>query len=187
MNELIELLLSAINDEWRSSVVYEAQSATMRGLWKEPLSEHFTDHAEEEESHAERLTQHLFSRGIEPEIHLPDFSIGKTLEDMIRLDLQLEIEAIDKYIKIIQLCEQDPSLMDTKLLVEDILVDEIHHSDDLACMLKTKIKSKEEAIRSASLLSGLIKTATRLDQIGCSEADSYDQLTKIIVETLKSR
>jgi len=182
MNELIELLISSVNDEWLSSLAYEVQASMLRGLWRDPIAEHLTEHAEEEEGHAEKITLHLAARGVDFEVQLPPLKIGKTIEEMLKIDIQLEIQAIDKYTRIIQLCEQSPELKDTQMMIETILADEVGHCDDHAAFLQTKIKSKEIDLKSASWLPMLQKVANKLDEVGRSEANNFDELIKNLVQ-----
>jgi bacterioferritin len=179
MNDLITLIQSAINDEWKSATIYEIQKTMIKGLLRDPIGEHFEEHAEEEERHAEKLTLHLFSRGVDVNVVIPEFNVGSTVEEMLRIDLQLEIDAIDKYSKILSQCENIPEIKDTKMLIEDILLDEVAHQDEFAAMLRTKIQSKEKAIKSASTMQLLSKAAYQMDKI--NRPDIADKFTDCII------
>lgn len=181
MNELLELILSSINDEWLATFSYEVHKSLLRGLHRNGLGDVFEEHAEEEEEHAERLTQHLHARGVDVKVKIPQFEMGSTTEEMLKVDLTLEIAAIDKYNKIIQLCENNPELKDTQILIEDILNDEIHHADELAALLRTQIKEKEINVKSASMIITMKKIANQMDELGQIHiADKYDECIKLL-------
>lgn len=183
MNELLQLLLSSINDEWEAATTYGIQATMLRGLYRDPVAEHLDEHAEDERGHAQRLTLHLYARGVDIDVKLSELTIGVTIEDMLRIDLKLEIEAIDKYTKIIQLCEDNPELTDTKVLIEDILTDEIEHMDDYAALLRTKVKDKEAPIKSAETIGLMKKVADRMDLFGRTDiADKYDECISLAIE-----
>ena len=183
MNELIQLLLSSLGDEWLSNLTYRIQASLLRGLYRDPVADLLITHAEEEESHASQLSLHLYSRGISPEIKMPELKIGNNIEEMLKIDLQLELAAVDKYTKILQICEPEASLMDTKMMIESILDQEREHTDEFAALLRTKIESKAVAMKSASFI-GLSKTAAnKFDELGWIDiANKYDSLMEELIQ-----
>lgn len=177
MNELIQLLLSSLGDEWLSSLTYRTQASLLRGLYRDPVADLLVTHAEEEETHASRITLHLYARGVDPVIQMTELKTGKTLEEMLKIDINLELGAIEKYTKILQICEPEPSLMDTKLMIETILDDERDHVDEFSALLRTKIEGKAANLKSASLISAIKTAANKFDELGWIDiANKYDSL-----------
>jgi bacterioferritin len=150
MNELVNLLLESINNEWKAALQYQIQSAQIKGLYQDPISEHLMDHGSDETNHAVRLTKHLLARGVDISVVLPQFTVSGDVTQMLKQSLKDEITTIDRYRKIVELCENNKELIDTKILVEDIIVDEIEHEDELATMLKAKIRSKGESFQTGN-------------------------------------
>ena len=156
----------------------------MRGLHGGGIAEHLEEHAEDEQEHAERLTKHFYSHGLPIDINIPEFNPGNDTIEMIQLDLEGEIEAIDRYTRIAEMCADVPELTDTKMLIEDILVDEVEHQDDNASFIKAKIDEKENNFSGperVSIASTFIKAADVADALGLDEfADAYTKFASEI-------
>lgn len=180
---IVGLLMEALSDEWKAMLQYQIHASRMRGLHGGGIAEHLEEHAEDERAHAERLTKHFYSHDLPIEINIPQFNPGNDTIEMIQLDLEGEIEAIDRYTKIAELCEDIPELTDTRILIEDILIDEVEHQDENASFIKAKIEEKTDnfsGTERVSLASSLIKAADVVDVLGLEEfADRY---TKIAAE-----
>jgi bacterioferritin len=124
-NDLITLLSKALSDEWKAHLQYVIHASRMRGLAKDSIAEHLDEHADDEKNHAERLTKHFYSHGLPIDINIENFNPGNDIIEMINMDLEDEVKAIDLYTQIVRLCEDIPELTDTRMLIEDILVDEL--------------------------------------------------------------
>lgn len=168
---LLVLLMKSLSDEFHAMLQYKTHAARMRGLAWEDISDHLSAHGDDEFEHAKRLTQHFYTHGIpvdvDPEVH----SGTETLE-MIKLDLDDETAAIDLYTKIIQLCEDVPELTDTKMLIEDILVDEIGHEAENAAFLKAQIPEREQALLGAekvAIASSFLMASEVVDNLGLEQ------------------
>ncbi len=164
MNKLLQLLQDSLNDEWEAHSIYSIQAAKLRGLHRDPIGDHFQEHADDEKGHAERLTIHLFSHGVEPDITVPEIKVESDLPTMLERDLKDEMGAIDRYDEIIKICEQNDQIKDTRILIEDILLKEIEHQDELAMLLEDEAPERaqeyqkiSEKIKKKILLSKLIK------------------------------
>lgn len=183
-NDLIELLMEALSDEWLSMLRYQIHASRMRGIYGETISEHLQEHADDEKDHADRLTRHFYAHDIPIDINIPAFNPGNEPVEMIQLDLEGEIQAINRYTKIAELCEDIPELTDTRMLIEDLLVEEVDHQDDDASFIKAKINSRETPMSvesKISIASTFIKAADLSDDLGLEEfANRYTQFAKEI-------
>ena len=83
---------------------------------------------------------------------------------MLERDLKDEMGAIDRYDEIIKICEENNQIKDTRILIEDILLKEIEHQDELAMLLEDEAPERaqeyqkiSEKIKKKILLSRLIR------------------------------
>ena len=91
----------------------------------------------EELVHAERLMERMLILGIPCNAtQLPPIRPGRTLEEMLQIDRQLEIEAIRLYEEAANYCGRRQDV-ETQALMLDILKDEIGHLQDLDQQLAT--------------------------------------------------
>ena len=113
------------------------------GIHADPVKAEFLEHANEEQAHADRLSERIRQLGGEPDLdpsHLlskshTEYREGTTLVDMIKEDLIAERIAIESYTEMIAFVgETDPT---TRRLFEWILGQEEEHADDLADLLRS--------------------------------------------------
>ena len=112
------------------------------GLNAQSVALEFLQHANEEQSHADRIAQRIVQIGGEPDFS-PEGLIarsnsqyveGKTLMEMITENLVAERVAIDSYREgIVYIGDDDPT---TRRMLEEILAMEEEHAEDLASLLK---------------------------------------------------
>ena len=112
------------------------------GLESAPVAQEFLQHANEEQVHADRVAQRIVQLQGEPDFNPAtlvershaEYTAGFDLLDMIKEDLIAERVAIASCQEIIRwLDDADPT---TRRLMEDILVVEEEHADDLVNFLK---------------------------------------------------
>jgi bacterioferritin len=112
------------------------------GLESASVAQEFLQHADEEQVHADRVAQRIVQLQGEPDFNPAtlvershaEYAEGSDLVDMIREDLVAERVAIASYQEIIRwLGDADTT---TRRLIEDLLVVEEEHADDLASFLK---------------------------------------------------
>ena len=165
MDELIALLIEALNDEWKANFQYEIHASQIKGLHRDGKAEFLKEHADDERDHAERLTIHFFSRGIPVNLSIPPIEVAPDLIKMLQQDLDGEVEAIDRYARIVEMLGDDPALADTRTLIEDIMLDEVEHQDETAVLLKATISSRQEAIGMADSNLAIADQSDRLASI----------------------
>ena len=96
--------------------------------WK-ALAKAFRDESIEEMHDAEKLIERILLLEGHPNLQrIGNIAVGESVEEQLRLDLQLEIEAVERYRRGVEIClsEGDPG---SRELVEHLLVGEEHHLD----------------------------------------------------------
>ena len=141
--KVVAMLQEALATELVCVLRYKQHSFVARGIQAEPTAQEFTEHAAEEQQHADRIAQRITQLGGEPNFNpagleqrsASEYVAGKTLVQMIEDNLVAERIAIDTYLEAIRFVqENDPT---TRRLLEDILAKEEEHATDLADLLAT--------------------------------------------------
>lgn len=176
MEKIISLLKESLDQEWKAALQYDIHAALFKGLDRDTMMEHLEDHAGDERDHAKQLVIHLAAKGesVDPKIPAPE--IGSSMEEMIDQDLKGEIETIDRYAEILNLCGDDKDKMDTIMLVEGILADEVEHQDELAAFLGSEARKAMSSQGRKIVAHTLAESAKRMDSLGWS--GRADRLTE---------
>jgi bacterioferritin len=137
VNRVLEVLNSALATEIVCTLRYRQHHFAAKGLDAEPVAAEFLVHANEEQGHADRLAERINQLGGTPDLN-PDtltahahseYETADGLIDMIKENLVAERIAIATYTEIVTwLGTGDPT---TRRLIEDILVVEEQHADDM--------------------------------------------------------
>jgi bacterioferritin len=140
---VVKLLNVSLATEIVCVLRYKRHYYMADGIHADPVKAEFLEHANEEQAHADRLSERIRQLGGEPDLdpsHLlskshTEYREGTTLVDMIKEDLIAERIAIESYTEMIAFVgETDPT---TRRLFEWILGQEEEHADDLADLLKS--------------------------------------------------
>ncbi len=94
---------------------------------------------DDEMGHAESLTVHLFGKGLDLAISVPQVDVSSNPIEMIQQDLEGEVVAIDRYARILDIIGDDTQFTDTRVLIEAITTDEVSHQDEFAALLRAKV------------------------------------------------
>jgi bacterioferritin len=153
----IRLLQEALATEIVCTLRYKSHYYLADGIHAQSVAEEFLEHANEEQQHAEQLSERIKQLDGKPDWNPAnlmskshaEFKNGDTLIDLIREDLIAERIAIDSYREMIQyFSTQDPT---SRRLMEEILAKEEEHAQDLMDLLTTLDPQKSEAVpRKAS-------------------------------------
>lgn len=135
VSELNELLNKAISREIAVSVQYMWQHVMAIGMKSPEVKDVFEDIAIEEMKHAEKIAQRLFYLGGIPTTKPSPINVGKTLSEMVEKDLESENEAIELYLEIIRIAQEEKDTT-TRLLFEEILTEEEEHKHTFTILLK---------------------------------------------------
>ena len=197
MEELIQLLMEALNDEWKAALQYQIHASQLRGIFRDPIAEHMKDHADDEAGHAEQLTVHLFGKGLDLAISVPQVDISSNPIEMISQDLEGEVMAIDRYARILEIIGDDPNFTDTRVLIEAITTDEVSHQDEFAALLRAKVGPRAEAIGgvggevTAAIAQQFLRIANQSDGLAdrfgtggvtmLKRADTYTKAAELMI------
>lgn len=141
-----ETVVKVLNDALATEIVcilrYRRHYYMAQGLASESVKAEFLEHANEEQQHADKISERIVQLGGEPDLN-PDtltarshaqYIEGDGLVDMIKEDLVAERIAIDSYREIAQwLGDKDPT---TRRMMEEILENEEEHAEELNSMLQ---------------------------------------------------
>jgi len=146
-----EVVCQVLNDALATEIVcvlrYKRHYFMAQGLASDSVKAEFKEHADEEQEHADWISERIVQLGGEPDLNPAglvsrshsEYVEGDTLVDMIREDLVAERVAIDSYKEIIAWLDgKDPT---THQLMKTILAKEEEHAEDLNSLL-TGMKSK---------------------------------------------
>lgn len=143
LDSVLRILNVALATEIVCVLRYKRHYFMADGIHASAVKEEFLEHANEEQAHADGLSERIRQLGGEPDLD-PSRLLGKShteyqegngLAEMIREDLVAERIAIESYKEMIAFVgESDPT---TRRLFEWILGQEEEHADDLADLLKS--------------------------------------------------
>ena len=128
-------LTRALSHELAAVQQYLMQ-AKLAGLWgMADMSARLREDVNEELVHAERLMERMLVLGIPSNAtQLPAVRTGRSVEEMLQIDRELEIEAVRLYEDAAHYCARIRD-SETQALFADILQDELGHLGDLDRML----------------------------------------------------
>lgn len=140
-----EVVIKALNDALATEIVctlrYRNNALVAQGIHAEAAVKEFTEHAIQEQDHADKLAARIVQLGGEPNMDPStllqrshaDYTTSRNLRQLITDNLIAERVAIDSYTELVRwLGEDDPT---TRRLIEFILEQEEEHADDLANLL----------------------------------------------------
>ena len=143
--DIIKLLNDSLATELVCILRYKRHHFTATGLESPSIANEFLVHANEEQSHADRLAARIVQLGGEPDFN-PDSLTKRShaeyndqldLHAMIRSNLVAERVAIEAYTQMIELIGDNDHT--TRRLIEQILEQEQEHADELSdWMIKAK-------------------------------------------------
>jgi bacterioferritin len=139
---VLRLLNEALATELVCVLRYRRHYFMAPGIHAQSIQQEFLEHANEEQTHADRIARRIVQLGGEPDFH-PDtltrrshaeYVAGTTLIEMIQEDLVAERIAIDSYSEMIRyLADNDPT---TRQMLVDILAVEEQHAEELVTLLQ---------------------------------------------------
>jgi bacterioferritin len=139
---VIKLLNEALATEIVCVLRYRRHYFMAAGINAESVAAEFLQHSNEEQGHADQISQRIVQLKGEPNLN-PDglltrshaeYVEGETLTDMIKEDLVAERIAIDSYREMITYFGSDDPT--SRRMMEGILAVEEEHADDLVTLLE---------------------------------------------------
>ena len=138
---VIKLLNEALATELVCVLRYKRHHFMAAGINADSVATEFSEHATEEQAHADQIAARIVQLGGEPNFSPEglasrshaEYVEGSSLLDMIREDLVAERIAIDSYREMINYLGADDST--TRRMLEEILAKEEEHAEDLSTLL----------------------------------------------------
>ena len=139
---VVKLLNEALATELICVLRYKRHYFMAKGIHAESVAAEFTEHAADEQEHADRIAERITQLGGAPDFSPEglatrshaEYVEGDSLEDMIKEDLVAERIAIDSYREMVEYFGTKD--ITSRRLMEDILAKEEEHADDLANLLE---------------------------------------------------
>jgi bacterioferritin len=138
---IVKLLNDALATEIVCTLRYRRHHFTASGMSSPAVAEEFLVHANEEQGHADKIAERIVQLGGEPDFN-PNTLLQRShaqydeqlvLKEMVRSNLVAERVAVEAYRQMILLIgDKDPT---TRRMLEDILVDEEEHADEMKDLL----------------------------------------------------
>ncbi len=132
--KLIELLNKGIARELQVSIQYMWQHVSVTGIKSASVEDVFRKIAITEMKHAEEIAERLAYLGGIPTIKPDLIFVGADLEEMLRMDVKAEEEAILLYKQTIKVADKEGDTT-TRRLFEEILGHEEEHHDTFSKLL----------------------------------------------------
>jgi bacterioferritin len=132
--QLLDMLNKAIARELQVSIQYMWQHVLWRGVKAYTVKGEFKTIAIAEMKHAEEIAERLAYLGRTPTTKPDPIFVGVDLEEMLRMDVKAEEEAIELYKRIIKIAADEGDFT-TKRLFEKILSNEEEHHDTFSTLL----------------------------------------------------
>lgn len=136
-SETIELLQRALKGEYQQWDLYYSYKDELKGLTRDSLVDHFEEHADDEALHIDTIQRYLVSMNIQPtkqREEIPQIDVMNP-EEIIKLQLKHEVEAIEIYQELLESIEEKDPL---RIEIENILIKEEEHKQDLERYLNQK-------------------------------------------------
>ena len=131
---MVELLNRGIARELQVSIQYMWQHVLVTGINSVAVEEIFRKTAITEMKHAEAIAERLAYLGGSPTIKPDPIFVGADLEEMLRMDVKAEEEAILLYKQTIKVADEEGDIT-TGRLFEEILGQEEEHDDTFSRLL----------------------------------------------------
>jgi bacterioferritin len=138
----IDVLNQALATEIVCVLRYKRHYFAAKGINKDAVAEEFLQHANEEQGHADRISERIEQLGGHPDLNPStltarshsEYIEGDDLVSMIKENLVAERIAIESYLEIIKFFgDKDVT---SRRLMEDILGNEEEHANDMADLLE---------------------------------------------------
>jgi bacterioferritin len=133
--KLLDMLNQAIARELQVSIQYMWQHVQWKGIPHYAVTEEFKKIAIAEMKHAEKIAERLWYLGGKPTTKPSTIVVGEKVEEMLRVDVKAELEAITMYKEIMELAQKEGDVA-TFEIFQDIEEEEEEHHDFFASALE---------------------------------------------------
>jgi bacterioferritin len=147
--EMIDLLNEDLSREYQAVIAYTVYSQVIKGAKYMDIARELEKHAQEELTHAIKIAKQIDYFGGMPVVTPKPVRTSDKAEDMLRFDLENEMETVANYRQRIRQAEAmgEFALAET---LRDIIVEEQDHEIDLATALGIDVPHQEIEAKTAS-------------------------------------
>lgn len=135
LQELIDGLNEDLAAEYQAVIMYRTYASLVSGPYRQELKAFFEGEIPDELGHAAFLADKIVALGGIPTVTPGEVPLAADNRQMLENALQAEVETIDRYIRRIEQAERIGEVS-IKVQLENLVVDESHHRDDIRRMLK---------------------------------------------------
>ena len=132
---LIDGLNEDLAAEYQAVIMYRTYASLVSGPYRPDLKAFFESEIPDELGHAAFLADKIVALGGKPTTNVPSVPYSDDNRKMLENALQAELETIERYTRRIDQAEEVGELA-VKIQLEDLIVDESQHRDDIRRMLK---------------------------------------------------
>jgi bacterioferritin len=132
---LIDGLNEDLAAEYQAIIMYRTYASLATGPFRQELRAFFEGEIPDELSHAAFLCDKIVALGGMPTTSAPEVPVATDNRRMLENALQAEVETIARYTTRIGQAEEAGEIS-IKVQLEDLIVDESNHRDDIRRMLK---------------------------------------------------
>jgi bacterioferritin len=134
VKELIDGLNEDLAAEYQAVVMYRTYASLVTGPYRGELRGFFEGEIPDELNHAAFLADRVVALGGVPTTEVRPVPIPRNNREMLENALQAEVETIERYTRRIDQADAVGELS-IKIQLEDLIVDESQHRDDIRRML----------------------------------------------------
>ena len=137
VSQVVNTLNSLLAGELMAADQYLAHGEIYSDLGLVRLAEHTLHESDHEREHARAIIQRILFLESEPDVasRLP-MTIGKSVEEMLKNDLQIEYQVAGHLKKAVEICEANQDFVSRDMLVQQIEDTEMDHAYFLEKQLK---------------------------------------------------
>ena len=134
VKELIDGLNEDLAAEYQAVIMYRTYAALVTGPYRQELKAFFEGEIPDELGHAAFLADKIVALGGTPVVAPAPVPIAKDNREMLENALQAEMDTIERYTRRLEQAERVGEIS-IKIQLEDLIVDESNHRDDIRRML----------------------------------------------------
>lgn len=128
--DLIDGLNEDLAAEYQAIIMYRTYASQVTGPYRSELRSFFESEIPDELGHAAFLADKIIALGGTPTVVPAPVPIAKTNREMVENALQAEVDTLARYTKRVEQAEKAGEI-GIKLQLENIIVDESNHRDDM--------------------------------------------------------
>ncbi|HEX5725131.1 MAG TPA: ferritin-like domain-containing protein [Longimicrobiaceae bacterium] len=133
-SDLIDGLNLDLAAEYQAVIMYRTYASMVSGPWRQELKGFFESEIPDELGHAALLADKIVALGGTPTVNVAPIPVTTNAREMLENALAAEVDTIERYTKRIQQAEKLGEIS-IKVQLENLVVDESGHRDDIRRML----------------------------------------------------